>query len=167
MASASTVVAALVALGRGPRRCGAGAGPEPARSSPSSRSDGRFTPTASRSSQDDLVKITLTQRGTARTASPSTPTGIDEARRRPARPITFEFRADQAGRFTFYCNLTSDAQCRDMKGTLVVARPLIARYRAREPVRVVGEERVHAERVEEVRHLGGRPSGTRPTRRES
>jgi plastocyanin len=33
--------------------------------------------------------------------------------------ITFEFRADQAGTFTFYCNL-SDERCKDMKGTLVV-----------------------------------------------
>ena len=35
--------------------------------------------------------------------------------------VTFEFRADQAGTFTYYCNLTSDPRCRDMKGTLVVA----------------------------------------------
>ena len=34
--------------------------------------------------------------------------------------ISFEFRADQAGAFAFYCNLTSDPGCRDMKGTLVV-----------------------------------------------
>ena len=33
---------------------------------------------------------------------------------------TFEFRADQAGTFTFYCNLTTDPGCKDMKGTLVV-----------------------------------------------
>ena len=30
--------------------------------------------------------------------------------------IVFDFRADQAGTFTFYCNLTSDPACRDMKG---------------------------------------------------
>nr|MBA3269458.1 hypothetical protein [Acidobacteriota bacterium] len=36
------------------------------------------------------------------------------------RTIVFEFRADQAGTFSFYCNLTSDALCREMKGTLVV-----------------------------------------------
>ena len=35
--------------------------------------------------------------------------------------MTFEFRADQAGTFTYYCNLTSEPRCRDMKGTLVVA----------------------------------------------
>ena len=39
----------------------------------------------------------------------------------PGKPITFDVRADQVGSFTFYCNLTSVPQCRDMKGTLVVA----------------------------------------------
>ena len=34
--------------------------------------------------------------------------------------ITFEFRADHAGTFEFYCNLTADPACREMKGTLVV-----------------------------------------------
>ena len=34
--------------------------------------------------------------------------------------ITFEFRADQPGTFTFYCNLTTDAACKDMRGTLSV-----------------------------------------------
>ena len=33
---------------------------------------------------------------------------------------TFEFRADLAGTFTFYCNLTKDPGCAEMKGTLVV-----------------------------------------------
>ena len=31
--------------------------------------------------------------------------------------ITFEFRADQPGTFTFYCNLTTDPGCKEMKGT--------------------------------------------------
>ena len=34
--------------------------------------------------------------------------------------VTFEFRADRAGPFTFYCNLSQDAKCKDMKGTLTV-----------------------------------------------
>jgi heme/copper-type cytochrome/quinol oxidase subunit 2 len=68
-------------------------------------------------SQDDLVKITFT--------SDDRPTSfaIDAYRivKRAAggQTITFEFRADQAGTFTFYCNL-SDERCKDMKGTLVV-----------------------------------------------
>ena len=32
--------------------------------------------------------------------------------------VTFEFRADQAGTFPFYCNLTTDAGCKDMRGVL-------------------------------------------------
>ena len=34
--------------------------------------------------------------------------------------VTFEFRADQSGPFPFYCNLTQDAKCKDMKGILTV-----------------------------------------------
>jgi hypothetical protein len=34
--------------------------------------------------------------------------------------VTFEFRADQSGSFPFYCNLSQDAKCKDMKGTLTV-----------------------------------------------
>ena len=30
--------------------------------------------------------------------------------------VTFEFRADQAGTFPFYCNLTKDPGCKDMNG---------------------------------------------------
>ena len=34
--------------------------------------------------------------------------------------VVFEFRADEAGRFPFYCNLTQDERCKQMKGELVV-----------------------------------------------
>jgi heme/copper-type cytochrome/quinol oxidase subunit 2 len=34
--------------------------------------------------------------------------------------ISFEFRADRAGTFRIYCNLTTDDRCRRMKGELVV-----------------------------------------------
>lgn len=77
-----------------------------------------FTPNRLEVSQDDLVKITLT--------SEDQPTSfaIDAYRivKRAAGGLstTFEFRADQAGTFTFYCNLTTDPGCKDMKGTLVV-----------------------------------------------
>ena len=77
-----------------------------------------FTPNRREVSRDDLVKITLT--------SEDRPTSfaIDAYRivKRAAGGLstTFEFRADQAGTFTFYCNLTTDPGCKDMKGTLVV-----------------------------------------------
>lgn len=34
--------------------------------------------------------------------------------------VTFEFLADKAGTFPFYCNLTIEDGCREMKGQLVV-----------------------------------------------
>ena len=76
-----------------------------------------FSPNRLEVSQDDLLKITFT--------SVDQPTSftIDAYRivKRAAggQTITFEFRADQAGTFTFYCNLSQE-RCRDMKGTLVV-----------------------------------------------
>jgi heme/copper-type cytochrome/quinol oxidase subunit 2 len=80
--------------------------------------DHTFTPDKLDVTQDDLVKITL--RSEDRPAS----FAIDAYRiiKRVAgnTSITFEFRADQAGTFPFYCNLTRDPGCKDMKGTLTV-----------------------------------------------
>jgi heme/copper-type cytochrome/quinol oxidase subunit 2 len=41
-------------------------------------------------------------------------------RAEPGKPVSFDFRADQPGRFRFYCNLTADEKCREMHGTLIV-----------------------------------------------
>jgi cytochrome c oxidase subunit II len=80
--------------------------------------DHAFTPNQLDVSQDDLVKITL------RSDDRPTSFAIDAYRivKRVAggTAVTFEFRADQAGTFTFYCNLTTDPGCKDMRGTLVV-----------------------------------------------
>jgi len=77
-----------------------------------------FTPDKLEVSQDDLVKITL------RSEDRPTSFAIDAyrivKRAGGGTSITFEFRADQAGTFPFYCNLTTDPGCRDMTGTLVV-----------------------------------------------
>ena len=35
--------------------------------------------------------------------------------------VSFQFRADQVGRFVYYCSLSSQPQCAEMRGTLVVA----------------------------------------------
>ena len=43
-----------------------------------------------------------------------------EKRAAPGRPVTFEILADRAGTFPFYCNLTTEDGCRQMKGELVV-----------------------------------------------
>lgn len=77
-----------------------------------------FTPNRLEVAQDDLVTITLT--------SEERPTSfaIDAYRiaKRAAggETITFQFRADLPGTFPFYCNLTTDEACKDMRGTLVV-----------------------------------------------
>lgn len=77
-----------------------------------------FTPNKLDVAQDDLVKITL--------QSDDVPVSfaIDAYRivkRVPGKSsITFEFRADQAGTFPFYCNLSADKACKDMTGTLNV-----------------------------------------------
>jgi cytochrome c oxidase subunit 2 len=80
--------------------------------------DHSFTPTKLDVAQDDLVRITL------RSEDRPTSFAIDAYRivKRVAggTSITFEFRADQAGTFEFYCNLTTDKGCQDMKGTLNV-----------------------------------------------
>ena len=77
-----------------------------------------FTPNTLDVSQDDLVKITL------RSEDVPVSFAIDAYRiikRVPGKTsITFEFRADQPGTFSFYCNLTTDPACKDMKGTLSV-----------------------------------------------
>jgi heme/copper-type cytochrome/quinol oxidase subunit 2 len=77
-----------------------------------------FTPDKLEVTQDDLVKITL------RSEDRPTSFAIDAYRivKRVAggTAVTFEFRAAQAGTFSFYCNLTKDAGCKDMKGSLVV-----------------------------------------------
>lgn len=77
-----------------------------------------FAPNKLEVTQDDLVKITLTSEGRP------TSFAIDAYRivKRAAggQSITFEFRADQTGTFPFYCNLTTDEGCKDMRGTLVV-----------------------------------------------
>ena len=39
---------------------------------------------------------------------------------RPGAPVTIEFRVEEAGTFPFYCNLTAEEGCRNMRGELVV-----------------------------------------------
>ena len=81
-------------------------------------SDHRYTPDTLEVSQYDLVKITFHSEDEPHSFV------IDAYRivKRAAggQSVTFEFRADQVGSFPYYCNLTSDPGCREMKGTLVV-----------------------------------------------
>jgi heme/copper-type cytochrome/quinol oxidase subunit 2 len=80
--------------------------------------DFHYSPTRIEVTQDDLVKLTLRSEDIAHTFT------IDEYRiikRVPAGgSTTFEFRADRAGTFPFYCNLTSEAGHQMMRGELFV-----------------------------------------------
>src|SRR5882724_3305863 len=77
-----------------------------------------FEPARIEVNQDDLVKIELRTDDIAHSLT------IDEyriAKRVGAGlPVTFEFRADRAGTFPFYCNLQVEDGCRQMRGVLVV-----------------------------------------------
>jgi nitrous-oxide reductase len=80
--------------------------------------DHQFIPNRIQVTQDDLVRITFTSEG--RPASFAVDAYRILKRASADKTIVFEFRADRAGTFPFYCSLTSDPGCRDMKGTLVV-----------------------------------------------
>ena len=77
-----------------------------------------FEPARIEVNQDDLVKIELSTDDIAHSLT------IDDYRiaKRvgPGQPVTFEFRADHAGTFPFYCNLQVEDGCRQMRGVLVV-----------------------------------------------
>ena len=78
----------------------------------------RFSPDRVEVKQDELVKLTV------RSADVAYSVTIDEYRvskRVPAGgEVTLEFRADRAGEFSFYSDLTSDSRHKTMKGSLVV-----------------------------------------------
>ena len=83
-----------------------------------SGNDHHYSPARIEVNRDDLVKITFT--------AVDMPHSFNNEQYRIAKragagqTVTFEFRADQAGTFPFYCNLTMDAGCKDMKGVLSV-----------------------------------------------
>jgi len=77
-----------------------------------------FSPASIQVNRNDLVKITFTAQDIPHSFT------IDEyrivKRASAGQTVTFEFRADRSGPFTFYCNLSQDAKCKDMKGSLTV-----------------------------------------------
>ena len=77
-----------------------------------------FSPSSLTVNKNDLVKITFTAQDMPHSFT------IDDyrivKRAGAGQTVTFEFRADRTGPFTFYCNLSQDAKCKDMKGTLTV-----------------------------------------------
>lgn len=78
-----------------------------------------FAPARIEVQRDDLVKITFSAADMAHSFVIDNPYRIAK-RAGAGQSVTFEFRADQAGTFPFYCNLTQDDRCREMKGQLVV-----------------------------------------------
>ncbi len=80
--------------------------------------DYAFSPARIEVQKDDLVKITFTAGDIAHSF---TIDGYRISKRAGAQQsVVFEFRADQPGSFPFYCNLTQDSKCREMKGELIV-----------------------------------------------
>lgn len=79
-----------------------------------------FTPRRIEVQENDLVKVTM------ETADIPHSFTIDDDHYRIAKratreqPAVFEFRADKAGTFNFYCNLSTDPGCKGMRGELVV-----------------------------------------------
>ena len=80
--------------------------------------DFQYSPTRIEVAQDDLVKLTVRSEDIAHSFT------IDEYRiskRVPAGgSTTFEFQADRAGTFPFYCGLTGEPGHKMMRGQLVV-----------------------------------------------
>ena len=79
----------------------------------------QFSPARFDVTQGDLVRITLVAEDVPYSFA------IDDykiaKRVAPGKPDTIEFRADRAGTFVYYCNLTTDSACKDMRGQFVVA----------------------------------------------
>jgi heme/copper-type cytochrome/quinol oxidase subunit 2 len=79
----------------------------------------RFSPQRVMVRQDDLVKITFHASDMPHSF---TVDAYRIAKRAAAgQAVVFEFRADQAGTFPIYCNLSSDERCKEMVGELVVS----------------------------------------------
>ena len=78
-----------------------------------------YAPSRIEVQEGDLVKVTLETEDIPHSFTVDDPYRIAK-RATPGRPVVFEFRADQAGSFPFYCNLTAEDGCRNMRGELVV-----------------------------------------------
>jgi heme/copper-type cytochrome/quinol oxidase subunit 2 len=81
-----------------------------------------YTPSRIDAGTGDIVRITLIAEDVPCSFA------IDvyriSKRATPGHPVTFEFRADRAGTFPFYCDLTTDENCGKMRGELVVENHL-------------------------------------------
>ena len=78
-----------------------------------------FAPASIQVNKNDVVKITFTARDIPHSLTIDGPYRISK-RAGVGQTVTFEFRADQSGQWPFYCNLSQDPKCKDMKGALTV-----------------------------------------------
>lgn len=78
-----------------------------------------FSPSRVEVQKDDVVQVTFTAKDIPHSFTIDVPYRISK-RASPGQAVTFEFRADESGRFRYYCNLTQDDRCKKMIGELVV-----------------------------------------------
>lgn len=68
--------------------------------------------------RNDVVNLTITSEDIAHSFT------VDayriQKRIPPGGSVTFEFRADEAGRFPYYCSMRAESGCADMRGELIV-----------------------------------------------
>lgn len=118
------------AIGRLAALCGAMAGLAAGRAAgqtPPAEERRAFTMTARRYQfepdvldvrRNDVVRLTITSEDIAHSFT------VDayriQKRVPPGGSTTFEFRADEAGRFPFYCSMRAESGCAEMRGELIV-----------------------------------------------
>jgi heme/copper-type cytochrome/quinol oxidase subunit 2 len=70
--------------------------------------------------KNDLVHITFSAEDIPHSFTIDDPYRIMR-RAEPGKPVSFDFRADKAGTFDIYCNLSIDERCsRELRGKLIV-----------------------------------------------
>ena len=70
--------------------------------------------------EGDVVHVTFSTEDIPHSFTIDEPYRISK-RAAPGKPVTFEFLADKAGTFPFYCNLALDDRCKkEVRGTLIV-----------------------------------------------
>jgi heme/copper-type cytochrome/quinol oxidase subunit 2 len=77
-----------------------------------------FSPARIEVQKDDLVKVTFTAKDMAHSFVVDSYRIVKRAG--AGQTVVFEFRADRPGTYPFYCNLSLDDRCRNMRGELVV-----------------------------------------------
>jgi cytochrome c oxidase subunit II len=79
-----------------------------------------FSPSRIEVQENDVVKVTLEAADIPHSFAIDDDNYRIAKRATPGHPVVFEFRADKVGTFPFYCNLTTDPNCKTMRGELVV-----------------------------------------------